>query len=149
MVFRDALGHSHSQLSLHLPEQRVLIAADMLSDIEIPTLNVPAPIYLATLAALAPVFAGGAIETLIPGHGTVLRGREAAAEMLARDVRYLETLDREVNAARRAGASLPETQAKLAGMPDIERHPDYPMREIHERNIRLTYGENEPADDGN
>jgi glyoxylase-like metal-dependent hydrolase (beta-lactamase superfamily II) len=145
VVFRDAFGHSDSQLSLHLPEQRVLIAADMLSDIEIPTLNVPAPIYLATLGALEPLFTGGAVETLIPGHGTVAHGHDVASERLRRDLAYLETLDREVGAARRAGVSLAETRQRLAGMPDVERHADFPMREIHERNITLTYGGTEAA----
>jgi len=145
VVFRDAFGHSDSQLSLHLPEQRVLIAADMLSDIEIPTLNVPASVYRATLATLEPLFSGGAVETLIPGHGAVARGHEAASERLRRDLAYLENLEREVGAARRAGVSLPETCQKLAGMKDVERHPEFPMREIHERNITLTYGGTEAA----
>ncbi|MGH3054365.1 MAG: hypothetical protein ACRDL7_05245, partial [Gaiellaceae bacterium] len=145
VVFRDAFGHSDSQLSVHLPEQRVLIAADMLSDIEIPTLNVPAAVYRATLATLEPLFEGGAVETLIPGHGMVVRGKEAAAEVLRRDLRYLDTLEREVSAARRAGLPLAETQQRLAGMDDIERHPDCPMREIHENNITLTYGGTEAA----
>jgi len=139
VVFRDAFGHSHSQLTLHLPEQRVLIAADMLSDIEIPTLNVPAAVYRATLETLAPVFAGGAVETLIPGHGTIARGA-AARERLERDLAYLETLEREVLAARHAGVPLDDVKRKLAGMADIERHPEHPMREIHEQNITLTYG---------
>lgn len=147
VVFRDAFGHSHSQLTLHLPEQRVLIAADMLSDIEIPTLNVPPAIYRATLEALAPLFAGGAVETLIPGHGTIARA-EAARERLERDLAYLETLEREVAAARHAGVPLADVQRRLAGMPDIERHAEYPMREIHERNITLTYGGAEAARPG-
>lgn len=145
VVFRDAFGHSDSQLSLHLPEQRVLIAADMLSDIEVPTLNVPAPVYRATLEALEPLFTGGAVETLIPGHGTVARGHQAAMDRLRRDLDYLETLEREVGAARRAGVSLADTRARLAGMKDVERHPDFPMREIHENNITLTYGGAEAA----
>jgi len=144
MVFRDAFGHSPSQLSIHLPEQRVLIAADMLSDIEIPLLNVPAPTYLATLEALAPLFSGGAVETLIPGHGTVAHGA-AARERIDRDLRYLEMLEREVSAARHAGVPLAETHQRLAGMPDVERHPDHSMREAHKRNITLTYGGTETA----
>jgi glyoxylase-like metal-dependent hydrolase (beta-lactamase superfamily II) len=145
VVFRDAFGHSISQLSLHLPEQRVLIAADMLSDIEIPTCNVPASVYLATLRTLEPLFTGGAVETLIPGHGTVARGRAAAIERLNRDLRYLEALEHEVAASHRSGVPLAETQKRLAGIADVERHPDFPMREIHENNITLTYGGIEAA----
>jgi glyoxylase-like metal-dependent hydrolase (beta-lactamase superfamily II) len=139
VVFRDAFGHSHSQLTLHLPEQRVLIAADMLSDIEIPTLNVPAAVYRVTLETLAPLFSGGAVETLIPGHGTIAHGT-AARERLERDLAYLDRLEREVLAARHAGVPLADVQRKLADMLEVERHPEYPMREIHEENITLTYG---------
>src|SRR5262245_55225618 len=49
MVLRDALGHSDSQLSVHLPHSRILLAADMLSDIEIPLLDGPVAPYLETL----------------------------------------------------------------------------------------------------
>jgi len=139
-VFRDAFGHSESQLSLHLPEPRVLIAADMLSDIEVPTLNaVPPAVYLETLRTLLPVLEGGAIETVVPGHGAIARGRAEVERIFARDVAYLETLEREVRKLRAGGASLAEAQQKLEGMRDVERHPEYPMREIHLENIQLAY----------
>lgn len=138
-VFRDAFGHSPSQLSLHLPEPRVLIAADMLSDIEIPTLDTPPAVYLETLRTLLPVLEGGAIETLIPGHGTIARGRAEVERRFARDLAYLETLEREARALRRSGAALAEAQKRLAGISDIERHPEFPMKEIHQKNVELAY----------
>ena len=140
-VFRDAFGHSPSQLSLHLPQQRVLIAADMLSDIEIPTCNAAPSIYRATLAALEPLVAGGAIETIIPGHGTIARGEAAVRAILARDIAYLDTLEREVRRLRHEGRGLAEIHQSLAGMPDVERHAEFPMRENHEENIQLAYQE--------
>ena len=140
LVLRDAFGHSESQLSVHLPEQRVLIAADMLSDIEVPMLESnPPAVYLETLRTLKPVLEGGAIETLIPGHGTVARGRANVERRFARDLEYLATLDRSVRELRRSGASLAETQEKLATMDDVERHPQHPMREVHNENIQLAY----------
>jgi hydroxyacylglutathione hydrolase len=139
VVFRDAFGHSESQLSLHLPEQRVLIAADMLSDIEIPMLEVAPAVYLETLRVLLPVASGGAIETLVPGHGSIARGVEAVAERFRRDLAYLEAIDRGVRSHRAAGASLSEVQKRLAGTPDVERHPDHPMHEVHLENVRLAY----------
>jgi glyoxylase-like metal-dependent hydrolase (beta-lactamase superfamily II) len=140
LVLRDAFGHSESQLSAHLPEQRILIAADMLSDIEVPMLEAyPPAVYLETLRALQPLLEGGAIETLIPGHGTLARGRAEVERRFARDLDYLETLDREARALRRGGASLAETQHQLAAMSDVERHPDHPMRETHMENIQLAY----------
>src|SRR6185503_8399559 len=52
LVLRDAPGHSDSQLSVQLPDLRILLAADMLSDIEIPTLDGPVAPYRETLQAL-------------------------------------------------------------------------------------------------
>ena len=140
LVLRDAFGHSESQLSIHLPERRVLIAADMLSDIEVPMLEDRAPaVYLETLRLLQPLLEGGAIETLVPGHGTLARGRPEVERRFGRDLLYLETLERETARLRRAGASLAEIQEQLAGMDDVERHPAHPMRETHLENIRLAY----------
>jgi hydroxyacylglutathione hydrolase len=140
-VFRDAFGHSPSQLSMHLPEQRVLIAADMLSDIEVPTCNAAPSIYRATLAALEPLVDGGAIETLIPGHGTIARGLGAVREIMARDIAYLDALMRDVRRLRSEGRDLAAIQKALAGMPDVERHPEFSQRENHEENIQLAYQE--------
>ena len=140
LVFRDAFGHSDSQYSIHLPEQRVLIAADMLSDIEVPMLDrEPPATYLATLRALLPALEGGAIETLIPGHGTIARGRAEVERRFTRDLAYLEALEREVRRLREGGASLAEAQGKLSKMDDVERHPEHPMRETHLENIQLAY----------
>lgn len=102
LVLRDAPGHADSQLTIHLPRERALIAADMLSDIEIPTLTGPCAPYLRTLRDLLPLAENGAIETLIPGHGSVALGRDAILERLRRDLDYLERLEREVAAARAA-----------------------------------------------
>ena len=92
VVWRDALGHCDSQLNLHLPEARVLVAADMLSDIEWPGLNRPPAVYRATLDALVPLAEHGAIETLIPGHGSIARGAAAVRARLERDFGYLDSL---------------------------------------------------------
>ena len=116
MVLRNALGHSDSQLSLHLPHARILLAADMLSDIEIPTLDGPVAPYVETLRALEPLADFGAIETLVPGHGSIARGRNAVVERLRRDLEYLETLSREVAKAHAAKMAPEEALARLATM---------------------------------
>jgi len=64
-VLRDAFGHSDSQLSVHLPHERILLAADMLSDIEIPLMGGPVAPYLETLRALAEQ--GGTIQVARAG----------------------------------------------------------------------------------
>ncbi|HEY6867219.1 MAG TPA: MBL fold metallo-hydrolase, partial [Candidatus Eisenbacteria bacterium] len=82
LVTRDAPGHCASQITVHLPRARLLFAADMLSDIEIPMLDGPCATYRRTLEALAPLFEGGAVETLVPGHGSPARGAAAASARL-------------------------------------------------------------------
>ena len=66
LVLRDAPGHCDSQITLHLPAQRLLCAGDMLSDLEIPWLDREPAAYLRTLHALLPLVEEGKIETLIP-----------------------------------------------------------------------------------
>lgn len=139
LVFRDAPGHSDSQLSIHLPERRLLIAADMLSDIEIPFLNRAPAVYRKTLKDLLPLVAGGAIETLVPGHGAIARDRAEVQRRIAADLDYLDRLEREVEALKARG--LPKSEA-LAAVPvwdGIERDPEYPMLEHHRENAGFTW----------
>ena len=139
-VFRDAPGHCDSQLSLHLPERGLFIAADMLSDIEIPTLSGPCAPYVATLEELRPIFEGGAVETLVPGHGAIARGRQAALDRLLADLDYLHALDSGVRAARRQGLPLAAARERLAAMEYTgKRSSVYPTEELHLENIQLAY----------
>ncbi|HYM80135.1 MAG TPA: MBL fold metallo-hydrolase [Candidatus Limnocylindria bacterium] len=137
LVFRDALGHHDTQLSLHLPDRRILIAADMLSDVEGPILNRPAAIYRRTLAALLPLAEHGAIETLIPGHGSVALGRDAVLERLRRDLGYLDQLEDGVRAARREGLDLEDAQSRLAGIAGDSS--DAEARANHLANVEIEY----------
>lgn len=84
-------GHAPGHTALWLPRQRVLIAGDMLSDIELPLPFWPddLPAYLAALDMLAPYAAQASL--VIPGHGTV--GGDAAARLDA-DRRYLDDVQR-------------------------------------------------------
>ncbi|GAA3637758.1 MBL fold metallo-hydrolase [Microbacterium awajiense] len=64
-------GHAPGHTAVWLTDQRVLIAGDMLSDIELPLPFDPddLPAYLSALDALAPFAAQASV--VIPGHGTV------------------------------------------------------------------------------
>jgi hydroxyacylglutathione hydrolase len=135
LVFRDAFGHSPSQLTLHLPDLRVLFAADMLSDIEVPGLEGPPETYRVTLETLRPLAEHGAIETLVPGHGAIARGRDEVMRRLERDLGYLAELDRRADAAARAGgAAANHAFASMDitpwGVSDYNTH-------THAENIRL------------
>jgi len=139
LVFRDAPGHCASQLTLHLPDRGVLIAADMLSDIEIPTLDGPCAPYLRTLRDLLPLAENGAIETLIPGHGSIAHGRDAVLGRLRRDLDYLERLEREVGKARRAGLSREGARERLSEMDTGGGKMEDSALEDHLQNVILAY----------
>jgi glyoxylase-like metal-dependent hydrolase (beta-lactamase superfamily II) len=139
LVLREAPGHSSSQVSAHLPAARLLFAADMLSDIEIPILDGPCAIYRQTLEALVPLFESGAVETLVPGHGSVARGAAACVARLTRDTLYLAMLEAGVREARSRGRTLEETQAALGGMDYTGKEAAYSMRDVHRANVRFTW----------
>ncbi|GAA1467391.1 MBL fold metallo-hydrolase [Microbacterium thalassium] len=80
-------GHAPGHTALWLPEQRVLIAGDMLSDVELPLPFEPddIPSYLEGLDLLADAAARAAV--VIPGHGSP--GPDALARLEA-DRAYLD-----------------------------------------------------------
>jgi glyoxylase-like metal-dependent hydrolase (beta-lactamase superfamily II) len=137
LVARDAPGHANSQLTFHLPDRGVLIAADMLSDIEPPTLDGPVGPYLETLRGLKPLADGGAITTLVPGHGSIANGSQAVRERLERDLDYLERLEREVAQARAEGLGVEAARDRLSGMevPCADASPE--NRGLHLENVAV------------
>jgi hydroxyacylglutathione hydrolase len=140
LVLRDAPGHCAHQLSCHLPGQRLLIAADMLSDIEPPILDGPCAPYRQTLDALRVLAEHGAIETIVPGHGGIARGQAPCIARLRRDLEYLAALEDAVRRAAERGASLAEAQQELAAMDYTGRgSTTYPTDSFHLENIALAY----------
>jgi hydroxyacylglutathione hydrolase len=140
LVLRDAFGHSDSQLSIHLPELGVLIAADMLSDIEIPILNRPPDVYRRTLETLLTLAEGGAFEALIPGHGSIAIGADAILARLRTDLDYLGALERGVVEAHSAGLTLEAAREKLGALEYTGKHSTvYSTVEFHVRNIGVAW----------
>jgi len=80
-------GHAPGHAGLWLANRRVLVAGDMLSDVELPLPFYPddLPAYLVALDLLAPKVAEA--EVVIPGHGSP--GTDAQARLDA-DRRYLD-----------------------------------------------------------
>ena len=80
---------------LVLPASGVLLAGDLLSDEEVPLLDLQAadPVgdHLRTLDMVESLVAGHGIGTLVPGHGTLARGPEITRRVAA-DRRYLTAL---------------------------------------------------------
>lgn len=116
LITHDA--HAPGHTALWLPQTRVLIAGDMLSDVELPLPFDPDDVasYLEGLDRLAAVAARA--EVVIPGHGSV--GTDPLARLDA-DRRYLgEVLRR--------------------GRSDDPRQANPGMREAHERIVSLVRG---------
>jgi len=140
LVLRDAPGHSASQLTCHLTDQALLIAADMLSDLEPPILAGPCEPFRDTLKALLLLAENGAIETLIPGHGRVAHGRTAVLERFRVDLDYLDALEAGVRAAAARGQTLAATQEALAAMDYTAKDTALAWVEpFHLENIRFAY----------
>lgn len=136
LAFLDGAGHSDTQIAIHVEPRKLLLAADMLSDIEIPALNGPISVYQRTLEGLRPLIASGAVEHLVPGHGSPAKGVEAIQERIDRDLAYLEALDSKVRAARRSKLSLGQAQHALDAMEYTGKTAAYSMVETHHRNLR-------------
>jgi len=137
LVLRDAFGHADHQLSVHLPEQGLLLAADMLSDIELPILSGGVPPYRETLNRLRGVFDAGEVDTLVPGHGAIARGADAKRR-LRDDLAYLDQLEDVVRDAIAAGRTIEQTQAAFP-TPQRPTVPPGSMDEVHRRNIARTW----------
>lgn len=141
VVTRDAFGHSASMLSIHLPEHQLLIAGDMLSDIEIPLLHQSWRLYRQTLLELEPLAEHGAIERVIPGHGAIARTRDESLARIRRDLEYLDELARRVGDAVHRGLSADESVRALDAMEYPGKQAEYSMVESHHDNVRNVHEE--------
>ncbi|MEP6560057.1 MAG: MBL fold metallo-hydrolase [Nakamurella sp.] len=106
-------AHAPGHTALWLPAARVLIAGDMLSDIELPLLEQSTPAdYAAGLTALRP-YVDRALA-VIPGHGSPAVGAAAAAGRWQADRRYLDTLGHDDDTA-------PDGRLAMPGMAPAHR----------------------------
>ncbi len=134
-----APGHAPDQLMLHLPRERLLFAADMLSDLEIPLLGGPCHEYLDSLHRVEQLVRQDEVRILVPGHGAAAHGRAEIEARLERDLHYLEELDRRVLEARARRQGLTETLARCRELGYAGgRIPDR-MESAHEKNVRRAY----------
>jgi hydroxyacylglutathione hydrolase len=139
LVTYDTPGHCGTHLALWFPEQGVLAAGDLLSDIEIPWLDAPPWVYRSSLKSLHWLYEQEDVRLLVPGHGPVAHGRTAGYRRLLRDLDYLLHLEEAVARAWKAGWTLEETCADLARMSYIGKDADYPMNAVHDENVRFAW----------
>lgn len=92
-VVLETPAHAPGHASLLLPDEQVLVAGDLLSDIEIPLLDLesPDPVgdYRRVLRDLTDVV--DRCAAVVPGHGRVTDGT-GAARRIAADLRYLDVV---------------------------------------------------------
>jgi hydroxyacylglutathione hydrolase len=91
LELHPADGHTEDGMAVWIPWERILVAGDYLSPVEIPSLDQAgsARAYLATLARLEPLVEQA--EYVVPGHGPPIDAGRAAA-ILREDRAYLEAL---------------------------------------------------------
>jgi hydroxyacylglutathione hydrolase len=86
-------GHAPGHGAVFLPDAGVLVAGDMLSDIEMPLLDLEAADLLGDYrAGLERLGAVTGVRLLVPGHGHVCDGAEFRRRVEA-DLRYLDLLE--------------------------------------------------------
>ncbi|MFN8125249.1 MAG: MBL fold metallo-hydrolase [Candidatus Nanopelagicales bacterium] len=114
IVLHEHDAHARGHIALELPDAGVLLAGDMLSDVELPMPDSADPdlvAYLLGLDRLADVVRRCTV--LIPGHGTPT---DAPMTRLDADRRYLDDV--------------------LSGRPVTDPRLDYPgMRELHAQTL--------------
>ena len=114
----------------------MLIAGDMLADLEIPWLDREPAAYRQTLRALLALAEAGAVETLIPGHSSIARGAEVLGRM-RQDLGYLDAIEDGVRAARADGLTLAGAQERLAAMEFTGKGAA--MDAVHRENVRFAW----------
>jgi glyoxylase-like metal-dependent hydrolase (beta-lactamase superfamily II) len=139
LVTYDTPGHDPNHLALWLPDAGVLVAGDLLSDLEIPWLDGPPWVYRASLKQLHWLYEQEDVRVTVPGHGPIAHGRLTAYRRLLRDMDYLVILEERARDARRRGLTLAETQTELATMDYVGRDAAYAMNEVHADNVRFAW----------
>ncbi|WP_456824182.1 MBL fold metallo-hydrolase [Cellulomonas sp. P5_E12] len=84
-------AHSRPHTALVLPEVGVLVAGDMLSDVEIPLLDLTAPDPVGDYLAALDLLESAGAAVVVPGHG-LAGGADELQRRLAADRAYLAAL---------------------------------------------------------
>ncbi|ROS77161.1 MBL fold metallo-hydrolase [Cellulomonas sp. PhB143] len=119
-VVVEQAAHAPGHAALVLAVARTMLAGDMLSDREVPLLDLASPDpwgdYVRGLDTLEEAAGRHDVTCLVPGHGTPARGAAAVRARFAADRRYLDALARaaEVPAGTREARDLEPTDPRLA-----------------------------------
>ena len=134
LLLEHAPGHARSMLTVHDARNATLWAADVLSDVELPSIIDDLDGYERTLARLATLEIG----TLVPGHGNRTDDGREIRRRIDEDRAYLAQLRTDVSAAVAAGRSLAETTGEYASIPFARSDDD---AETHRLNVEKVYAD--------
>jgi len=138
-LFFAAPGHQPDGLFTVLPERRILIAGDYLSDEEFPFIYDSLNSYRATLLLARDLCRRYGIEKEVPGHGQVATTPDEIEYRIATDLDYLDRLEAGVNAAKADGLSCEEAIERLASV-TFRSEPITGLINAHIDNVRKLYG---------
>lgn len=120
-------AHCVGSAAVVLPDTGVLVAGDLLSDHEVPLLDVdsPDPVgdHLAALDALEAAAARWGVRVLVPGHGTPTDASGLAARLRA-DRAYLGALGDAVRGSSEGAADAAGDDPRLADPEQRAQHED-------------------------
>ncbi|MFF3064310.1 MBL fold metallo-hydrolase [Oerskovia sp. NPDC057915] len=112
-------AHAPGHGALVLPGAGVIVVGDMLSDIEVPLLDLESPdpvgAYRAGLDVLERAVSEHGVHTLVPGHGHVATGSDAIWERFGADRAYLDVLEAEASGDATQGATLASGDLRITG----------------------------------
>jgi hydroxyacylglutathione hydrolase len=129
-----APGHARSMLTVYEAQSATLWAADVLSDVELPSIIHDLESYERTLERLANLD----IATLVPGHGNRSDDAAEIRKRLEEDRAYLTQLRSDVAEAVAAGSSLEESVMTATSIPFRRSDED---SETHRLNVEKVYAD--------
>jgi glyoxylase-like metal-dependent hydrolase (beta-lactamase superfamily II) len=121
-----------SRLGVYNEDRGVLFCGDMLSDVDIPSVQGGGQAYLESLAGVEGLDA----KLIIPSTGAVARGKREVRARVERDRNYLYSLYRHVQTAKSANIPLDRALQAAAAV-----YENYPFVNQHVENVRSLWSE--------
>ena len=129
-----APGHTASMLTIYEPGEACLWAADVLSDVELPSIIHDLESYARTLARIAEL----ELRTLVPGHGNATSDEAEIRRRLDEDRLYLDQLRHAVADTVASAMSLEEAVEACASVGPRRSEDDALM---HRLNVEKVYAD--------
>ena len=129
-----APGHAASMLTIYHPDEACLWAADVLSDVELPSIIHDLESYARTLERIAEL----ELRMLVPGHGSATSDTSEIRRRLDEDRSYLDRLRQAAADAVAAGMSL---EAAVEACASLGLHRSEDDAVTHRLNVEKLYAD--------